>query len=332
MTSPESQSATPVTLIPGAWVGPEVTAVMQQVVAATGVQIDWRTFDAIDDIPPALVESARETGLVVRARMAGTRAHGELPPPVELRKQLGAWAMIRKVKAVPGTPARWPDLDLIVIREASEDIYTGLEHAVSEGVYEAIKITTEAACERIARLAFDTATKLGRKKVSIVHKSNIMKKSDGLFLRTAQRVAAEYPHIDTDEVIVDALCMRLVRWPAQFDVLLTGNLFGDIVSDLCSGLAGGLVASHTTTTCDGVTLFESPHGKAPDLVGRDLANPIPMVLTSIELLRHLGHQGAADRIQAAVDSVAQQGILTADQGGDARCSEVAEALIAAVSA
>ncbi len=321
-----------VTLLPGAWVGPEITAAMQEVVAAAGVSIDWHTFDAVDDIPPEVLQSARETGVVVRARLSGERAAGHLPPPVYLRKNLGAWCMTRHVTAIPGTPARFPQLDIVVVREASEDIYTGMEHEVADGVFEAIKVTTKAACERIARQAFETARTMGRKKVTIVHKSNIMKKSDGLFLRTAQAVAADYPDIQCDEVIVDALCMRLVRWPMQFDVLLTGNLFGDIVSDLCSGLAGGLSASPTTTTCQEAVLFETPHGKAPDLVDRDLANPLPMVLTGVNLLRHLGETTAADRIQAAVHAVAARGILTGDQGGDARCSEVKDAIVAELRA
>lgn len=327
----DSKSATVlhrVTLLPGAWVGPETCSVMQDVIAATGVLIEWERFDAVDEIPDALLESARRTGRLVRGRMSGVRTQGQLPPVVHLRQTMGSWCMMREVRAVPGTPARFPDIDVVVIREASEGIYTGMEHAVADGVYEAIKVTTRAACERIARHAYEWARANGRKKVSIVHKSNIMKKSDGLFLRTAQQVSKDYPDIETDEVIVDALCMRLVRWPASFDVLLTGNLFGDIVSDLCSGLAGGLTASTTTTLCDGVTLFENPHGKAAELVGRDLANPIPMVQAGVHLLRDLGETIAADRIEAAIIATAGAGILTADQGGDARCSEVRDALLA----
>lgn len=236
--------------------------------------------------------------------------------------------MMRHIRALPGTPARFPDLDVVVVREASEDIYSGMEHEVADGVFEAIKVTTRGACERIARHAYAWARANGRKKVSIVHKSNIMKKSDGLFLNVALDVSKDYPDIETEEVIVDALCMRLVRWPMQFDVLLTGNLFGDIVSDLCSGLAGGLTAANTITSCDGVTLFENPHGKAPELVGRDLANPIPMVLTGIDLLRDLGENSAADRIYAALLSTVSEGLLTGDQGGEARCTEIRDAIIA----
>ena len=316
-----------VTLLPGAWIGPEVTAVMRDVIAAAGVDIEWHVFDEIDEIPEAMLNSARSTGRVVRARLPGTRTAGQLPAVVELRKQLSSWCMMRHIRALPGTPARFPDLDVVVIREASEDIYTGMEHEVADGVFEAIKITTRGACERIARHAYAWARANGRKKVSIVHKSNIMKKSDGLFLRVAQEVSVDYPAIETEEVIVDALCMRLVRWPMQFDVLLTGNLFGDIVSDLCSGLAGGLTAANTITSCDGVTLFENPHGKAPELVGRDLANPIPMLLTGIDMLRDLDENPAADRIYTALLATVAEGLLTGDQGGEARCTEIRDAII-----
>jgi isocitrate dehydrogenase (NAD+) len=285
-----------VTLVPGAWIGPETCSVMQAVIAAAGVRIEWETFEVTDSVPTELIESARRTGVVVRGRMGGVRTQGQLPPVVQLRQSLGSWCMMREVKTLAGTSARFPNIDVVVVREASEGIYTGMEHAITDGVYEAIKVTTAAACERIAREAYTYARTHGRKKVSIVHKSNIMKKSDGLFLRTAQRVAKDFPDIETDEVIVDALCMRLVRWPESFDVLLTGNLFGDIVSDLCSGLAGGLTASATVTHADGVVLFDNPHGKAPDLVGQDLANPIPMLQAGILMLRHIGENTAADRI------------------------------------
>jgi isocitrate dehydrogenase (NAD+) len=304
---------------------------MRDVISAAGVDIEWEIFDAVDHIPNALIESARSTGVVVRSRMSGVRTAGQLPPVVALRQTLGSWCIKREVRALAGTTARFPKIDVVVIREASEGIYSGMEHAVADGVYEAIKVTTLTACERIARHAFEYARANGRKKVSIVHKSNIMKKSDGLFLRTAQRISQDYPDIETDEVIVDALCMRLVRWPQSFDVLLTGNLFGDIVSDLCSGLAGGLTASATTTQCSDVVLFENPHGKAPELVDRDLANPVPMLQTGILMLRHLKENDAADRIETAVIATCMAGQTTPDLGGDARCSEVRDAILSRIA-
>ncbi|MEC7946275.1 MAG: isocitrate/isopropylmalate family dehydrogenase, partial [Myxococcota bacterium] len=232
-----------VTLVPGDWIGPEVAAVTQRVLAALGVRIDWRTFECRgDEIPAGLLASARETGVVLKGKVGAQREEGRLPATVALRKELETWATVRAVRALPGGVARYPATDIVVIRETSEDIYSGMEHEITEGVYEAVKVTTQMACERIARFAFEYARANGRKRITIVHKSNIMKKSDGLFLRTAQAVSRDYPDIGCDEVIVDALCMRLVRNPNQFDVLLCGNLFGDIVSDLASGLAGGIVA------------------------------------------------------------------------------------------
>jgi isocitrate dehydrogenase (NAD+) len=317
-----------VTLIPGDWIGPETCAVAQAVIAAAGVEVDWDT-QAIEggEITKTLLESCRQTGVVLKGKLASERRAGKLPPTIELRKALGLWATMRPVTALPGTPARFPDTDLIVVRETSEDIYSGIEHTVTEGVYEAVKITTQAACERIARFAFETARAQARKKVTIVHKSNIMKLSDGMFLRTGQEIAAEYPEIETDEVIVDALCMRLVKDPSWFDVLLTGNLFGDIVSDLCAGLAGGIGSSPSASFGEGVKLFESPHGKAPELVGTGKANPIPMIRTATLMLSHIGEIAAAQRIEAALAAATAGGICTLDMGGTDGCAEVQSALI-----
>jgi hypothetical protein len=207
-----------VTLLPGDWVGPETCEVVKAVFAAAGVDIAWDTFVWPEDRRlDALLASCRRTGVMLKAKLDGARTAGQLPPTVELRKRLGAWVTIRAVRALPGTRARFPGIDLVVIRETSEDIYSGLEHEVADGVYEAVKVTTRAACERVARFAYDYARAHGRKKVSIVHKANIMKRSDGLFLRTAQEIAEDYPEIETEDVIVDALCMRLVRDPLRFE-------------------------------------------------------------------------------------------------------------------
>ncbi len=319
-----------VTLLPGGWVGPETCDVMERVVAAAGVQIKWNRFDEVDSITDAVLADARATGLVVKGRMGSERTTGQLPPTVALRKALATWATVRRARTIPGVNARFAEMDTVVIRESSEDIYAGMEHQITDGVYEAVRVTTAAACERIARYAYEYARAHGRRKVTIVHKSNIMKKSDGLFLRTAQLVGQDYPEIETDEVIVDALCMRLVRWPMQFDVLLTGNLFGDIVSDLCSGLAGGITAGASVSIGDGVRIFENPHGRVPELVGQDAANPLPMLLTVVNLLQHIGEDLAASKISDAIATVTTEGICTADLGGTARCSEVAAAIEARV--
>ncbi|MFM2248588.1 MAG: hypothetical protein RL071_4663 [Pseudomonadota bacterium] len=319
-----------VTLLPGAWIGPEVAAHAQRVVAALGVDIDWHVFDDPDRISAAALADTRQTGLVLKGRFDAHRRPGALPPTVQLRKDLATWATIRVARALPGSNARFPDMDLVVIRETSEDIYAGLEHEITDGVYEAVKVTTKAATERIARFAYAYARAQGRKKLTIVHKSNIMKKSDGLFLKTCQAVGAGFPDIQTEEVIVDALCMKLVRNPSQFDVLLTGNLFGDIVSDLASGLAGGITASPSHSVGDGAQIFEMPHGKAEDIVGQDKANPVPMLRTARLMLDAIGERDAAERLRKALFSVTAAGVKTADLGGTASSTAVVDAILAAI--
>lgn len=318
-----------VTLLPGDWVGPECTQVTKNVLAAAGVEIRWEEFTCADGVvSDELLESARRTGFVLMNRMASPRVEGQLPAGVKLRKELGLWCQLRHVKNLPGVSARFQGVDLVVVRETSEDIYTGFEHETAPGVYESVKVTTEAACERIARKAFEVARAEGRAKVTIVHKSNIMKKSDGLFLRTAQRVAHDYPEITCDEVIVDALCMRLVRNPHQFDVLLCGNLFGDIVADLVAGLAGGISMGGGTSWGDSAVIFENPHGKAPGIVGTGKANPIPMLIPTINMLHHLGEKNAADALAGALKGALEDGLKTWDLGGTAGCAEVRKAIAA----
>jgi isocitrate dehydrogenase (NAD+) len=324
-----NQTRHAVTLIPGDWIGPETTDVARDVVAALGVQIDWDLHQATGDVlSDELLASARRTGVVLKGKVGAIRALGHMPATVRLRQELGTWATVRAVRSLKGAPAVYPDTNLVVIRETSEDIYSGMEHEITDGVYEAVKVTTRAACERIARFAYEYAVAHGRKSVHIVHKSNIMKMSDGLFLRTAQQVGAEYPDIETHEVIVDALCMRLVRYPHQFDVLLCGNLFGDIVSDLAAGLAGGILAGASYSVGDGVAIFENPHGNAPELVGKDMANPLPMLRATEHMLRHLAEADAADRLRDAIGAVVLQGLHSQDMGGTARCSEVQAAVLA----
>lgn len=316
-----------VTLLRGDWIGPETCAAVQDIISATGVSIKWDTFDG-NNIDDAVLESCRRNKVVLKAKLNAQRNAGQLPPTVQLRKELGLWATIRPVQALPGQGARFPQTDLLVIRETSEDIYSGFEHEVTRGVFEAVKVTTRAACERIARLAYDEARRRGRSKVTIVHKSNIMKKSDGMFMRVAKEVAASYPDIQTDDVIVDALCMRLVRNPAHFDVLLTLNLFGDIISDLCAGLAGGISASPSASLGGGIAIFETPHGKAPELVGTGRANPIPLLRAAIMMLDHIGEKSAAARIERALLTACENGLTTCDKGGDAGLEEVKAAITA----
>ncbi len=320
-----------VTLIPGDWIGPETSRIAQEVIAAAGVTIDWDEQQVIDGrLSEALLASCRRNKVILKAKTDSLRGAEQLPPTLALRKELGLWATIRPIQALPGDRARFPGLDLVVIRETSEDIYSGFEHEVTAGVYEAVKVTTRSACERIARLAYDVARRRGRSKVTIVHKSNIMKKSDGMFLAVAREVSKGFPDIQTDEVIVDALCMLLTRDPYRFDVLLTLNLFGDIVSDLCSGLGGGITASPSASYGRGVALFENPHGKVPALTGQDKANPVPMLRTATMMLDHLGESGAAARIEQAIRTVCAAGITTADMGGTSGSLAVRDAILQAL--
>ena len=317
-----------VTLIPGDWIGPECCAIMQQVVAKTGVDISWDVH-AIENgvLSQSLLDSCTKNKVIFKAKVDAPRKLGVLPPTLQLRKALGMWASVRPVRALPSINAKFTNIDVVLVREISEDIFSGFEHEVTENVYEAVKITTPEGCERIARYAFEYARANGRKKVTIAHKSNIMKQSDGLFLRVAKKVAEEYPEIQTKDAIVDALCMQLVRWADDFDVLLSPNLFGDILSDLCSGLGGGITASPSACYGNGMALFETLHGNAPDLVQQNKANPIPVLNTAIMMLEHLGEKDAANKIQSAIDLTVQKGIKTFDLGGTATTTEVGQAII-----
>lgn len=317
-----------VTLIPGDWIGPECSKSVQQVIKAAGVNIDWDVQTVSGGVlSDSLLTSCRENGVVLKARVDAVPSAGKLPPTIELRKKLGLWTTVRPVKAISSIDSKFPQIDTVVIRETSEDIYSGFEHEVTDGVFEAVKITTRAACERISRYGFEYAVHNNREKVTIVHKSNIMKKSDGMFLRIAKEISKDYPQIETEEVIVDALCMRLVRWPQSFDVLLTLNLFGDIVSDLCSGLAGGITASPSASYGDKIALFECLHGRVPELVGTGKANPIPMLNAGIMMLDHLGENEASQRIYDSINKTLLSGIRSEDLGGHSSCDDLTQGII-----
>ena len=317
-----------VSLIPGDWIGPEAASSVKKILSAAGAHIVWDEHQLEDGvITESVLESCRRNKVVLKGRTQSNRKVGQLPPAIALRKKLGLWATVRPVKPLPFVNAKFPKIDVVIVRETSEDIYSGFEHEVTAGVFEAVKVTTRAACERIARYGFEYARKHNRKKVTIVHKSNIMKKSDGMFLRVAKEIAKEYPDIQTDDCIVDALCMWLVKNPYYYDVLLTLNLFGDIVSDLSSGLAGGITASPSASYGEDVAVFECLHGKAPELVGQDLANPIPLLNAAIMMLEHVNEQEAASRIRNAIAKLADQKVRTQDLGGQSKCSEITEAII-----
>jgi isocitrate dehydrogenase (NAD+) len=328
-----------VTLIPGDGIGPEVVAAAVRVLTATGVEFAWETMvagaSAIGEhgtaLPDHVLESVRKNKLALKGPTETPVGTGHRSVNVELRKRLDLYANLRPVQTLPGVPSRYDGVDLVVVRENTEDLYSGLEHIVVPGVVESIKIITEKASTRIARYAFEYARTHGRKRVTAVHKANIMKLSDGLFLDCCRAVATGYPEVTYDEMIVDNTCMQLVLDPTRFDMLLLENLYGDIVSDLCAGFIGGLGMAPGANIGDGTALFEAVHGSAPDIAGKNLANPMAVILSGAMMLDHIGEHDAADRVRNAVHTVLREGQkLTRDLGGRAGTTEIAEAIAAKV--
>jgi isocitrate dehydrogenase (NAD+) len=328
-----------VTLIPGDGIGPEVVAATVRVLTATGIAFEWETepagATAIGEhgsaLPSRTLESVRRNKLALKGPTETPIGTGHRSVNVELRTQLDLYANLRPVESLPGVKSRYDGVDLVVVRENTEDLYSGLEHVVVPGVVESLKIITEKASTRIARFAFDYARAHARKKITAIHKANIMKLSDGLFLDCCRRIAKEYAEVVYEEMIVDATCMQLVLDPDRFDVMLLENLYGDIVSDLCAGLVGGLGMAPGANIGTSVALFEAVHGSAPDIAGKNLANPIALILSGTLMLDHLGEKEAAGRIRRAVRAVLQEGRkLTKDLGGTAGTTEIAEAIAAKV--
>jgi isocitrate dehydrogenase (NAD+) len=326
-----------VTLIPGDGIGPEVSAAVLRILAAAGVEIEWERFDVGNraqelsgsSLPEGVIESIRQNGVALKGPVATEIGTGFTSVNVRLRKALDLYANLRPVRNLPGVESRFSDVDLIVVRENTEDLYAGIEHEVVPGVIESLKIITEKASTRIAVFAFEYARTFGRKKVTAIHKANIMKMSDGLFLECFRRVAADYPAIEHDEVIVDTACMRLVMDPRQFDVLVMENLYGDIISDLAAGLVGGLGVVPGANLGDKAALFEAVHGTAPDIAGKNLANPAALLMSAVMMLRHLGEGPAASRVEAALNKVlAGREKTTRDLGGKATTTEFTDAIIA----
>jgi len=325
-----------VTLIPGDGIGPEITAAAERVIAAAGVDIEWDRQEAGipavqlygTSIPDQLFDSIRANKVALKGPITTLVGKGFRSANVALRQKLDLFANLRPVKSIGGVPSRYNKVDLIIVRENTEDLYSGIENLISPGVTQAIKIVTERASDRIARWAFEYARANGRKKVTLVHKANIMKISDGLFLKIFEQVAEEYPDIEAEDRIVDALCMRLVMDPTQFDVLLLGNLFGDIVSDLAAGLVGGLGVVPGANIGEEYSVFEAVHGSAPDIAGKNLANPTALIFSALLMLRHLGEEAAADRIwKSMVVNLAIGHNLTRDLGGECSTTEFTEGLI-----
>jgi isocitrate dehydrogenase (NAD+) len=326
-----------ITLLPGDGVGPEVAQATCRVLDASGVSIEWETISArtegthrVGEFPFAqAVESVRRNRIALKGPMATEVAEGAPSINVALRKELGLYANLRPVKNIEGVASRWDGVDLVIVRENTEDLYAGLEHTVVPGVVESLKIITEVASTHIARFAFGYARRNGRRTIHAIHKANIMKLSDGLFLNSCRRVAQENQDIEYKELIVDNTCMQLVLNPHQFDMLLLPNLYGDVVSDLAAGLVGGLGVVPSANYGDDAALFEAVHGTAPDIAGKGLVNPTALLLSSVMMLQHIGEKDAANRVQQAIEAVYREGKhLTHDAGGKASTAEFTDAVIA----
>jgi isocitrate dehydrogenase (NAD+) len=324
-----------ITLIPGDGIGPEVSGAVVKILEAAGLDVEWESFPAGvlalekygETLPKPLLESIRRNKVALKGPVTTPVGGGFTSVNVGLRKALELYANLRPVWNIPSVPSRYQDVDLVIVRENTEDLYSGLEHEVVPGVVESLKIITRDASTRIARFAFEHARKHGRTRVTAVHKANIMKMGDGLFLESVRAVAANYPDIVSDDRIVDAACMHLVMNPNQFDVLLLPNLYGDIVSDLCAGLVGGLGVVPAANLGTEIGVFEAVHGSAPDIAGKSLANPTALLLSALLMLRHIDEGVTADRIMKALSDVLAEGkIRTRDLGGHSSTIEFTEAV------
>ncbi|MBX3280184.1 MAG: isocitrate dehydrogenase (NAD(+)) [Acidobacteria bacterium] len=328
-----------ITLIPGDGIGPEITGAVVRIIEAAGVDIEWDSFvagaEALsrygDPLPDPVLDSIRQNRVALKGPLTTPVGTGFASVNVRLRKTLDLYANLRPVHTLPGIVTPFGELDLVVVRENTEDLYSGLEHVVVPGVVESLKIITERASTRIARFAFDYARSEGRKRVTAIHKANIMKLSDGLFLDCFRKVATDYPEIKADDMIVDNTCMQLVMRPQQFDILLLENLYGDIVSDLAAGLVGGLGIVPGANIGELGAVFEAVHGSAPDIAGKNMANPTALLQSSILMLRHIGERRAADLIHGAlIHTLREKHVRTRDLGGAASTTEYTEAIVASM--
>ena len=335
-----------VTLVQGGGIGLDQVPAVKRVLSAAGVQIEWDEYLAGwaslerggSALPAEMLQSVRATGLALKTKL--------LPPPgaapgpiqkeagnfnVQFRRELGLFASVRPLKNLPGLPARFTGVDMLVIRELTEDLYAAIEHEIVPGVVQSIKVVTEAACRRFFRFAFEWSRRAGRQSVACVHKANILKLSDGLFLDSFRTLAQEFPELQTREIIVDNCCMQMVSRPTQFDVLVMGNLYGDIVSDLGAGVVGGVSATAGINVGDGVRVYESFHGGSREAIGENRANPLPLLLPAIDLLEGVGDEATAQRIRDAVGRVlTERRAVTPDLGGTATTMGMAEAIVAAL--
>jgi isocitrate dehydrogenase (NAD+) len=331
-----------VTLIPGDGIGPEVAAAMVRAVdLVTEGRIDWEPAVAgaaaaaqgLPPLPPATLASIRRNRIAIKGPLSTPIGEGWRSVNVSMRQALDLYACLRPVRSLPGpTRARYQNVDLVVVRENTEGLYSGREHEVIDGVVEALKIVTRAASERIMRFAFEYARHHGRKRLCVLHKASVMRLSDGLFLECARRIAEDYPYLEVELRAIDTVFLELVLDPSRYDMLVSGNLDGDLLSDLCAGLVGGLGVVPGANLGDGVAVFEAVHGTAPDLAGRNAANPIALILSAELLLRHIGEAIAADRLRLGVETLLTQGrALTRDLGGTASTTELTDALLELVA-
>jgi isocitrate dehydrogenase (NAD+) len=337
MSTPDTPRT--VTLVPGDGIGPEVCEATVRILEAARVPLRWERVEAGREaatrygtpLPAETLAAIRRNQVALKTRRAAPLGGTFESPNITLRKTLDLYANVRPVRNFPGRASRYLDLDLLIVRENTEGEYAGLEHQVIPGVVESIKVTTRRASTRIARFAFALAAREGRRKITAVHKANIMKRADGLFLECCRAVAAEHPEIAYQELIVDNTCMQLVMNPYQFDVLLTPNFYGDLISDLCAGLVGGVGVVPGANFGDDVAVYEAIHGEAPELVGKNLANPLTLLVSALFMLRQLGLGAHADRITAATAAVlGDPARTTRDLGGSATTSAMADAIIASL--
>jgi isocitrate dehydrogenase (NAD+) len=328
-----------IVLIPGDGIGPEVTAAARRVIEATGLSVEWVELPAgataIDQgfdnvLPERTLAAIRAHKVALKGPVTTPVGKGFSSVNVQLRKKLNLYAAVRPVRSLPGIKTRFENVDMVIVRENTEGLYSGIENEVVPGVVTSLKVASEVACTRISRYAFRYATKARRKKITVFHKANIMKLTDGMFLNSSRKIYEdEYPNIEYEEVIIDAGCMKIVQDPTRLDVLLMDNLYGDIVSDLCAGLVGGLGVVPGSNIGDEAAVFEAVHGSAPDLAGKGLANPLAIIMSGEMMLHHIGEHAMAEKIRKAYDSVLAEGTTrTKDLGGTASTDQFADAIIA----
>ena len=324
-------------LIPGDGIGRETAESVRAVSAALNTGIEWQEGEAGAEyaeasgelIAPGTLDAIEACGWALKGPTATPIGKGFRSINVQLRQRFATYANLRPVHTLPGVPTRFENVDLVIVRENTEDLYKGIEYMLTDDIANGVKLITRPACEKICRFAFDYARKNGRKKVTAVHKANIMKLTDGLFLRTFREVAEDYPDIEANDCIIDALCMKLVQRPEQFDVLVAPNLYGDIISDLCAGLVGGLGCAPSANIGDKTRIYEAVHGSAPDIAGQDKANPSAILMAFAMMLNDLGMTDKADKLNAAIQAqVAEGKVITADIGGTAGTKEFTQAVIA----